>query len=80
MATALPERMIPTIDTLVKYDNPILVTTRPDKVITLCYYLLFFIHQLIHQHSIILQSNVTVIRQKNHPQVKLVAQHARYKI
>ena len=32
MATAMPERMIPSMDTLVKYDNPMLVTTRPEKV------------------------------------------------
>ncbi|XP_001603164.2 axonemal dynein light intermediate polypeptide 1 isoform X1 [Nasonia vitripennis] len=31
MATAIPERMIPSVDTLVKYDNPMLVTTRPEK-------------------------------------------------
>ncbi|CAB0038793.1 unnamed protein product [Trichogramma brassicae] len=33
MAAAAPERMIPSGDTLIKYDNPILVTTRPEKVI-----------------------------------------------
>lgn len=32
MATANPERMIPSIDTLVKYDNPVAVTTKPEKV------------------------------------------------
>ncbi|KAG7213450.1 hypothetical protein KM043_002722 [Ampulex compressa] len=31
MASAIKERIIPTMDTLVKYDNPILVTTRPEK-------------------------------------------------
>ncbi|XP_032691487.1 axonemal dynein light intermediate polypeptide 1 [Odontomachus brunneus] len=32
MATAIKERVIPTIDTLVKYDTPILITTHPEKV------------------------------------------------
>lgn len=32
MAMAMPDRMIPTMDTLIKYDNPMLVTTRPEKV------------------------------------------------
>ncbi|KAJ8674114.1 hypothetical protein QAD02_005376 [Eretmocerus hayati] len=31
MATAVQERMIPPSDTLVKYDNPIAITTKPDK-------------------------------------------------
>ncbi|XP_014205884.1 axonemal dynein light intermediate polypeptide 1 [Copidosoma floridanum] len=31
MATATSERMIPSMDTLVKYDNPVAVTTRPEK-------------------------------------------------
>ncbi|CAL7934175.1 unnamed protein product [Xylocopa violacea] len=33
MATAIKDRVIPTMDTLVKYDNPVLVTTRPEKVL-----------------------------------------------
>lgn len=32
MATGIKDRMIPSMDTLVKYDNPVLVTTRPEKV------------------------------------------------
>ncbi|XP_014469529.1 PREDICTED: 33 kDa inner dynein arm light chain, axonemal [Dinoponera quadriceps] len=32
MATAIKDRTIPTIDTLVKYDTPILITTHPEKV------------------------------------------------
>lgn len=32
MATGTKDRNIAVIDTLVKYDNPILVTTRPEKV------------------------------------------------
>ncbi|KAG5345515.1 IDLC protein, partial [Acromyrmex charruanus] len=32
MATAIKERTIPATDTLVKYDTPISVTTRPEKV------------------------------------------------
>ncbi|CAK9820821.1 hypothetical protein ANTPLA_LOCUS10883 [Anthophora plagiata] len=33
MATAvIRDRVIPVMDTLVKYDNPVLVTTRPEKV------------------------------------------------
>lgn len=32
MATAIKERTIPTMDTLVKYDNPVLITTHPEKV------------------------------------------------
>ncbi|XP_012286270.1 33 kDa inner dynein arm light chain, axonemal [Orussus abietinus] len=31
MATATQQRVIPAMDTLVKYDNPILVTTHPEK-------------------------------------------------
>ncbi|XP_071865361.1 putative inner dynein arm light chain, axonemal Dnali1 isoform X2 [Bombus fervidus] len=31
MATAIKDRTIPTMDTLVKYDNPVLVTVRPEK-------------------------------------------------
>lgn len=33
MATSVKERTILAVDTLVKYDNPILVTTHPEKVI-----------------------------------------------
>jgi len=32
MATAIKERTIPAMDTLVKYDNPVLITTHPEKV------------------------------------------------
>ncbi|XP_015176499.1 PREDICTED: axonemal dynein light intermediate polypeptide 1 [Polistes dominula] len=32
MATSVKERIVPAVDTLVKYDNPILVTTHPEKV------------------------------------------------
>ncbi|XP_017758601.1 PREDICTED: 33 kDa inner dynein arm light chain, axonemal [Eufriesea mexicana] len=32
MATAIKDRVIPTMDTLVKYDNPVLVTIRSEKV------------------------------------------------
>ncbi|XP_054003565.1 axonemal dynein light intermediate polypeptide 1 isoform X3 [Hylaeus anthracinus] len=32
MATAIQDRTIPTMDTLVKYDNPILDTIRPEKI------------------------------------------------
>lgn len=32
MATVIKDRVIPTMDTLVKYDNPVLVTIRPEKV------------------------------------------------
>ena len=32
MATSAQERIIPAMDTLVKYDNPVLITTRPEKV------------------------------------------------
>ncbi|EZA58537.1 axonemal dynein light intermediate polypeptide 1 [Ooceraea biroi] len=32
MATAVQDRIIPTMDTLVKYDKPVLVTTHPEKV------------------------------------------------
>ncbi|XP_012226484.1 putative inner dynein arm light chain, axonemal [Linepithema humile] len=32
MATAIKERTIPVMDTLVKYDNPVLITTHPEKV------------------------------------------------
>ncbi|XP_050574145.1 axonemal dynein light intermediate polypeptide 1 [Bombus affinis] len=31
MATAIKDRTIPNMDTLVKYDNPVLVTVRPEK-------------------------------------------------
>ncbi|XP_033336905.2 putative inner dynein arm light chain, axonemal Dnali1 [Megalopta genalis] len=31
MATAIKDRTIPTLDTLVKYDNPVLDATRPEK-------------------------------------------------
>ncbi|OAD56226.1 33 kDa inner dynein arm light chain, axonemal, partial [Eufriesea mexicana] len=33
MATAIKDRVIPTMDTLVKYDNPVLVTIRSEKVL-----------------------------------------------
>lgn len=33
MATAIKERTTPAMDTLVKYDNPVLITTHPEKVI-----------------------------------------------
>ncbi|KAL6262506.1 hypothetical protein P5V15_005305 [Pogonomyrmex californicus] len=32
MATAIKERTIPAMDTLVKYDNPVLITTHPEKI------------------------------------------------
>lgn len=32
MATAIKERTIPAMDTLVKYDTPVLITTHPEKV------------------------------------------------
>ena len=32
MAAAIQDRIIPSMDTLVKFDNPILVTTKPEKV------------------------------------------------
>lgn len=32
MATAIKDRVIPNMDTLVKYDNPVLDTIRPEKV------------------------------------------------
>ena len=32
MATAIKDRVIPPMDTLVKYDNPVLVTVLPEKV------------------------------------------------
>lgn len=32
MATPIKDRVIPVMDTLVKYDNPILLTTYPEKV------------------------------------------------
>ncbi|KAK9307227.1 hypothetical protein QLX08_002390 [Tetragonisca angustula] len=32
MATVIKDRVIPIMDTLVKYDNPVLVTIRPEKV------------------------------------------------
>ncbi|XP_003395110.3 axonemal dynein light intermediate polypeptide 1 [Bombus terrestris] len=33
MATAIKDRTIPNMDTLVKYDNPVLVTVRPEKAL-----------------------------------------------
>lgn len=32
MATVIKERTTPAMDTLVKYDNPVLITTHPEKV------------------------------------------------
>ncbi|XP_036139820.1 33 kDa inner dynein arm light chain, axonemal [Monomorium pharaonis] len=32
MATVIKEQIIPAVDTLVKYDNPVLITTRAEKV------------------------------------------------
>jgi dynein light intermediate chain len=32
MATAIKDRIIPSMDTLVKYDTPVLITTHPEKV------------------------------------------------